>query len=115
MPPIRWRSHESLLSTVNAETGPGSRFLFEQIHQRKQASGRVDIIVEPMVECASRLSDDGRHLIARQVVSLHELAQSHTQGEYALRVAAHILARGFHRFRSIRRLKMTVCPLFWLI
>jgi len=77
----------------------------EQIHKRKQASGRVNVIVEPTVEGASRRSDD-RHLIARQVVSLHELAQSRAQGEHVLRVVVHVLAREDHRFCSIRRPEM---------
>ena len=48
----------------------GLSILLEQIHQRKQASGRVDIVVEPMVECASRRSDDGRHLLRVQLFKL---------------------------------------------
>ena len=56
---------------VNAETGLGSRFPFEQIHQRKQASGRVNVIVKPMIEGASRRrSDNGRHLLRVQLFKL---------------------------------------------
>jgi hypothetical protein len=55
---------------VNAETGLGSRFPFEQIHQRKQASGRVIVIVKPMIEGASRRSDNGRHLLRVQLFKL---------------------------------------------
>jgi hypothetical protein len=59
---------------VNAETGPNSRLLFQHIHERKQASGRVYVIVKPVIESAARRRDHGSHLVARQIVPPHELA-----------------------------------------
>jgi hypothetical protein len=64
---------------MNSKTGADPRLPFQHIHQRKQASGRVDVIVEPMVECASRGSDDGRHRVAGQFVPPHKLANTRTQ------------------------------------